>query len=873
MGATSTIPPGGTLQLVANVTNDPSGRGVTWSVSCPSAPCGTIAPATTATGATTTYTAPDVALGSDLSVTVTAASLADALITSSVPVDVSGVNISINPQSATVNIGTTSQFAATVNNDPTNQGVTWSVSCSPTPCGSVSPTTTLNGVATTYTAPTTFPAGDLSVTLTATSVAANAVMNSVSITVPGTTVTVNPSSATLEAASSSPFSADVVNDPNNLGVNWSVSCSPAPCGTVAPTASASGASVTYTAPPTAPESDLPVTLNATSVFNTAVTGSALITVPAITISLSAPSALIPVNIAQTFTSTIANDPTNAGVNWTLTQNSAACTAACGTVSPGTTPSGTATTYTAPNAVPPNGPVTLTATSVFDNTKSSSATITISTGTVMLVPASINFGTRLVNSTSPVHTIVLTNTGTSALTVSTITFTGTNTGDFALSPASPCGNSVAAGSTCNIGITFTPKARGNRTANLSIADSSTDSPQIVSLTGLGVQICSAQIKQTLSAKPTRAALTTFGAATVPAPTGNYSVGMREMRLVDTARQDPFLENGSNRELMVRFWYPTKLETACTPAEYTPHAVWSYFSQLMHMPLPAVTTNSCLDAPIAEGAHPIVVFTHGYTGTFTDYTFLFEDLASRGYVVASVDHTYEATAVQFPDGRFVHSGFGSHLGNKMIEDDDSLAFALSVRLDDLRFVADELQRLNRTLSSPFRGKLDVNRMAIAGHSMGGLAASLVSDRDARFKAGIIIDVHDGNVPDAVVGATRTPVFIFASGRDQWTENECRLWNNLHGPRLAINLEGSEHLTPTDAVWLAKGAVKTGTMGPDKAIAAVRDYIAAFLDVHLQEKTFDPLLSGSSLRYPDAFVVTAEKSLCSKGAQPSSPSGKSH
>ena len=140
-------------------------------------------------------------------------------------------------------------------------------------------------------------------------------------------------------------------------------------------------------------------------------------------------------------------------------------------------------------------------------------------------------------------------------------------------------------------------------------------------------------------------------------------------------------------------------------------------------------------------------------------------------------------------------------------------------------------------------------------------MATDRDARFKAGVIIDVHDGNVPDAVVGATQTPVFIFASGREQWTENECRLWNNLHGPRFAVNLEGSEHLTPTDAVWLARGAVKTGTMGPDRAIAAVRDYVAAFLDVHLNQKSFDPLLSGPASQYPDAFVVTPERSLCSK------------
>jgi predicted dienelactone hydrolase len=480
---------------------------------------------------------------------------------------------------------------------------------------------------------------------------------------------------------------------------------------------------------------------------------------------------------------------------------------------------------------------------------------------MLVPSSHDFGSLRLNATSNPLIVALTNTGASPLTVKKLTFTGTDPGDFALSPTDQCGSSVAGKSSCTIFIRFKPASTGARSANLSISDSSTDSPQLVALSGTGLRLCAQQIKQTLTAKPTLSALTTFGTATTPPPSGKYAVGTRQMRLVDSSREDPFLENGTKRELMVRFWYPAKVDGHCTQAEYTPRAVWSYFSQLMRIPLPSVTTNSCLEAPIEEGVHPVVVFTHGYTGTFTDYTFLFEDLASRGYVVASVDHTYEATAVQFPDGRFMHSGFGSHLGNKMFEDEASLAFALSVRLDDLKFVAADLDRINRSLSSPFRGRLDVNRMAIAGHSMGGLAASLASDREARFKAAIVIDVHDGNIPDAVVGTTQTPVFIFASGRERWTENECKLWDNLRGPRLAVNLEGSEHLTPTDAVWLAMGAVKTGTMGPEKAVAAVRDYVAAFLDVHLQVKSFDPLLSGPSLQYPDAFVVPQEKSLCSK------------
>jgi hypothetical protein len=69
----------------------------------------------------------------------------------------------------------------------------------------------------------------------------------------------------------------------------------------------------------------------------------------------------------------------------------------------------------------------------------------------------------------------------------------------------------------------------------------------------------------------------------------------------------------------------------------------------------------------------------------------------------------------------------------------------------------------------------------------------------------------------------------------------------------------VTPSDAVWLAKLAIKTGSMGPEKTIAAVRDYIAAFLDASLRDKTLNPLLTGVSSDYPDAVVTTGKQALC--------------
>ena len=215
-----------------------------------------------------------------------------------------------------------------------------------------------------------------------------------------------------------------------------------------------------------------------------------------------------------------------------------------------------------------------------------------------------------------------------------------------------------------------------------------------------------------------------------------------------------------------------------------------------------------------------------------------------------NTYEATAVEFPDGRFVKSMVGSHLANNWRVDDEKLQFVVSVRLDDLRFALNQLQHINNEASGPFDGKLDMSRVALAGHSLGGLTTLLGVRADSRFRAGILLDPY---MSEDVSNPTLTSVLLLAAGRTEWSQNELSLWSDLQGPRFAVNFRGAEHVMPSDAVWLAKSAIQAGDMGPDKTIAAIRNYIAAFLDANLRDQPLDPLLRGPSSDYPDAEVTT--------------------
>jgi len=107
--------------------------------------------------------------------------------------------------------------------------------------------------------------------------------------------------------------------------------------------------------------------------------------------------------------------------------------------------------------------------------------------VSLSPTSLTFSRQNVNTTSAPKTVTLSNTGNAPLTVNSITLTGANANNFALTSASTCplsGGTVAAAGNCTIVVTFTPTSKGGKTAAVSVADNASGSPQQVSLSGTG-----------------------------------------------------------------------------------------------------------------------------------------------------------------------------------------------------------------------------------------------------------------------------------------------------------------------------------------------------------------------------------------------------
>lgn len=192
------------------------------------------------------------------------------------------------------------------------------------------------------------------------------------------------------------------------------------------------------------------------------------------------------------------------------------------------------------------------------------------------------------------------------------------------------------------------------------------------------------------------------APVLAQLGPHGVGLRSIVLTD--REQPDLRArvqatpGSaapGRVLPVDIWYPATVRAGARPVTYS--------DQLPSEPprKPAAFTVQGLavrGAPAVAGRHPLVIVSHGYSGTPAAMTWLTENLASKGYVVAAIRH-------RDPD----------------ISDATKAGQQLLRRPLDISFVARALLAQARAGTLP---GVDPERVAVIGYSMGGYGSLTVA-----------------------------------------------------------------------------------------------------------------------------------------------------
>ncbi|MEE6262443.1 alpha/beta hydrolase family protein [Plantactinospora sonchi] len=377
--------------------------------------------------------------------------------------------------------------------------------------------------------------------------------------------------------------------------------------------------------------------------------------------------------------------------------------------------------------------------------------------------------------------------------------------------------------------------------------------------------------------------------LPEPTGPYPVGTTELHLVDADRADPWVA-GRPRELMVSLWYPAARHGGGPVAPYLPPLAARRFAERTDPQLGlaagqvdwvGMTSHARTGVPVRgrPGGRPVVLFSPGGGVPRANYTTFAEELASRGYVVVTVDHTYETPELEFPGGR---------VETQRLPDLPSIDLnrtMLRTRVLDTRFLLDQLTVLaaggnpdaeRRVLPGGLGAALDLSRVGMFGHSAGGFTAAETMLVDRRVDAGADLDgsmaysFGANAFGDVVTQGLARPFLLMGAGLSQGLPHHhqaardwAQFWANSTGWKRDLHVADGEHFTfsdhaallpPLDAAFdLPEGFVAgaIGTVDPERIVGSVRAYLTAFFDRHLLGRP-QPLLRDPSPRHPDVTFV---------------------
>ncbi|MHC5904055.1 alpha/beta hydrolase family protein [Streptomyces sp. S6] len=335
--------------------------------------------------------------------------------------------------------------------------------------------------------------------------------------------------------------------------------------------------------------------------------------------------------------------------------------------------------------------------------------------------------------------------------------------------------------------------------------------------------------------------------LPHPTGQFAVGRNTLHLVDAGRRDPWVPEAGARELMVSLYYPARPGTG-TPAAYMSTAEAErllkdrgYDGVVPAESVSATRTNTRENAHPARGRFPLVLLSPGFTMPRTTLTLLSEELVSRGYVVAAVDHAYESVATTFPGGRLLPCVACERAK------ETGMAAVTEGRARDLSFVTDELT----ARTSPYAALIDPRRIGVAGHSVGGATAVPAMAADPRFRAGANLDGGFFTpVPPTGLGARPFLMLGTASTHHPGNETWDLAWSRLDGWKRWLTVTDAGHFAFTDLPVLAAQLSLTDPEFPlpgPRSGVITRSYLAAFFDLHLRHVP-QPLLDGPSSANPE-------------------------
>ncbi len=308
-------------------------------------------------------------------------------------------------------------------------------------------------------------------------------------------------------------------------------------------------------------------------------------------------------------------------------------------------------------------------------------------------------------------------------------------------------------------------------------------------------------------------------TLPQPTGEYPVGTQKFELTDDERFD-ILNPSKNRVLVGQIWYPG-IDRKGEMTPYIDQRLVNHMKSISYYNLSEgsldslnmVGTNSILNASMIKEKLPIVFFSHGLGSPKEFHTILYEDLASHGFAVISIDHPYGGMTLT-KEGVLI----SGEMDTLTSYEPDAIHLAIAEWSKDISLVLEKISDPQHELYQKFGESLDFEKIAAGGHSLGGNVALGLDQYLTNLKGAFNMDGGSfANVEDNGMGIPSLfvrshPIYsdeeLEKKGRtrESWDEMGnaigeiyTRLFEKTNQNITCIQIKGTGHFSYSDAPYM--------------------------------------------------------------------------
>ncbi|MFT7611416.1 MAG: dienelactone hydrolase [Parvicellaceae bacterium] len=333
------------------------------------------------------------------------------------------------------------------------------------------------------------------------------------------------------------------------------------------------------------------------------------------------------------------------------------------------------------------------------------------------------------------------------------------------------------------------------------------------------------------------------------TGEYSVGTKSYFIIDKNRSETLTKNTKDyRRVGIQAFFPSFKTDECMNQLDSPYGKKIKYIHCINKPIKPAIINE---------KYPVVILSPGFGGSYLMNLTLAEELASHGYYVINVGHTFFNSTPTFPDGKKIEL---MSMDTLKMESDDFLNEEFKTRLntyikiqkDDILSILNELAN---TLDKDHLNSIDLNNIACIGYSGGGATSAEICSADTRIKAGININgiLYGDGWNDSI---TQPFLYINADYSDPkkaeiemqggqnvidsllsyYNRRKLRFSKNSNADFYELTLYNTTHQNFSDMALINQDYC--GKSKPKKCFEYTYRYILLFLNKYLKKETSDEL-----------------------------------